>query len=189
MKFLYIISILVYLLPGVLFGQSRLDTIKCWQANDSLSWKDFEGEIPISEFSTNKMAVCANEIIAKGYWDDDKPNFKVSVYFLKELAWAKDTLSISALAHEQLHFDIGELFARKIRKKIKELRCDSELRSSLYGDYILKSLAEKEEMNLRYDQETAHGIYEFKQKEWQQCIAHELDMLSDYASTDEDCIE
>jgi hypothetical protein len=43
-------------------------------------------------------------------------------------------------------------------------------------------------MNLRYDQETAYGIYRFKQKELDYKIGCELDVLLDYASTDDDCI-
>jgi hypothetical protein len=45
------------------------------------------------------------------------PQFSVFNFFRKD-SYTTDTLSISLLHHEILHFDINELFARKIRKEI-----------------------------------------------------------------------
>lgn len=126
-------------------------------------------------------------ITYSGKWEEGIPTIKVSVYFLKNLSCTKDTSSITLLSHEQLHFDMAELYGRKIRKKIKELRDESELNISIYTDCIENYISEKEKMSLRYDEETVHGQNLTKQKQWEQRIACELDMLLEYASTSDDC--
>ncbi len=185
-KYQYCLALL--LISGIATGQSNSTLYKCWNSNNKLIWNDFKGQIPQDESSSKKVAVCPNEIVAKGFWEADRPNFQVTVYFLKNLAWTKDTTSLYTLAHEQLHFDIAELYARKLRKKIKELRCKFVVDIEVYRNIIQKYLLEKEELNLKYDKDTAHGNYNYRQVEWEQKIAIELERFKSYASTKENCL-
>jgi len=105
-----------------------------------------------------------------------------------EESWVKsDEKSDDLLRHEQGHFDIAEVYARKFRKKLKE-----------EGKEICKSKDPKTEIDNRfndieeewgatadkYDSETKHGADRDKQKEWDEKIQKCLDELKDYAIKD-----
>jgi hypothetical protein len=65
-------------------------------------------------------------------------------YYKCEIIEDSRTTSAYDLAHEQLHFDIGELYARKIRKGVMELR-DRKIKSiEEYGSLISKLITERE---------------------------------------------
>ena len=61
------------------------------------------------------------------------------------------------LKHEQLHFDIAELFARKIRRKFKEIQNNREARFSIYWESYNVIWKECRELQKRFDSETNHG--------------------------------
>ena len=85
------------------------------------------------------------------------------------------------MAHEQLHFDITELYARIFRKQltenIKSVRDLSKIKGM--GKQILSDWDKEEDL---YDRETEHSINEAKQKEWILNIRQRLDELKDFAS-------
>jgi hypothetical protein len=80
------------------------------------------------------------------------------------------------LRHEQLHFDLTELTARKIRNLFKRLAevcldgtAEEEIRHPV-GELERLWLAEQE----RYDRETGNGTVRGKQLQWEQRIQREL---------------
>jgi hypothetical protein len=153
------------------------DSIKYWHKENKVNWVDFKGKPPDS--SGYRVALSFVQINTQGYWEQNMPNYKVYTVFKKYKSWSKDT-SLSTLSHEQLHFDIGELFARKMRKAMLKLRAE---KNKSINDY-LKTLSNyhKEciQTNDLYDTETAHGVYKSKQEEWNKKIAKELCELKKY---------
>jgi hypothetical protein len=184
----FLLFLFVYLY-GFYDGVSQnRDTVKCWNNHEKLNWGDFLGDIPIKESKTNTRAVCPHEIVVSPFRERGVLNYRVKVIFLKNLAWTKDSTQY-ALAHEQLHFDIAELVARRLRKCIKQIR-DKDRSNSNNDDYrniIEQLLSEEEKMQNLYDTETAHGIYKNHQSVWNKRIAKELESLRDYSSTVNDC--
>ncbi len=63
-----------------------------------------------------------------------------------------------------MHFDIAEIFARKLRSKLSSLKntCDRSSVLSLYQS-IDNELVDFQK---QYDIETSHGTNKNKQKEW-----------------------
>ena len=106
------------------------DTVKNWSSTQKLEWSDFKGCVPANEPGANMRAVCPHEIVVSPFREKGILNYRVEVIFLKNQEWTKDTTSY-VLAHEQLHFDIAELYARKLRKAISEVAH----RSGLLADY------------------------------------------------------
>ena len=103
---------------------------------------------------------CSNEdepIVAKAFFDKSK-------------SWTKAADNKELLAHEQLHFDITELFTRKLRKKLSELNdpCgkDSKKVQGIYD----KNFEELNRYQIRYDKETEHSMIETTQKTWEEKI-------------------
>ena len=158
------------------------DSTKCWDAHNKLSWLDFKGKI---DKKSMFAAVCPSEIVVYPVSKNDSTReYKVKVIFKRYEAWAKNTTQYT-LAHEQLHFDITELYARKVRKVIREKykgRYNDE-----FGSIIKGLIAELDQSEEDYDKETIHGAFIEGQQKWAKKIFAELDTLKGYASTLKDC--
>jgi predicted secreted Zn-dependent protease len=87
---------------------------------------------------------------------------------------AVDIYSPALLAHEQLHFDIAEVFARKLRLKLSQLSYSPENYQEKMDGVFEKILAEMEEIHDRYDRETEHGLDEKAQQKWAQMVEKKL---------------
>lgn len=88
------------------------------------------------------------------------------------------------LAHEQKHFDIVELYARKLRKQIKETKFTSyeDLKEKVETLYDANDKAMDKYQDL-YDEETDGSMNGDKQREWQAKIMKEIKALDAYKET------
>ena len=107
--------------------------------------------------------------------------YRVDAYFIPSRSWVRER-SERLLAHEQLHFDIAELYARGARKKISELRQMGVRDVAEYNFAIQKVLEESNDTDRLYDRETIHGAISEKQKRWEREIALELQVLERFSS-------
>ena len=146
-----------------------------WRADRPLRWSDFRF-IKRGEF-TRQLAVTAVKHSVRGYIKDGTPDFEVKVLFVKTDSWALDTLNAALLKHEQVHFDIGEIYRRKIVERIESLRKKGEKQKAIYRYAIQKLLAEFRKFSQEYDLETHHGTVEEAQKKWENEIAEALNRL------------
>jgi hypothetical protein len=153
------------------------DTLKCWSSSDKLTWSDFKGKADTGSMFT---AVCPSTLTS---YPDSTHEYRVKAVFYRYEAWSKTT-SEHSLAHEQLHFDITELFARKLRVKIKEFKGAHD---STFAAMINGLLADLRVQQTVYDEETVHGVIKKSQQEWMKKINKELESLNEYASTSQDC--
>jgi Bacterial protein of unknown function (DUF922) len=73
------------------------------------------------------------------------------------------------LEHEQLHFDMAEIAARKIRKRISETTdaCGAGADDAPLNRYVGEVTQDFREEQARYDQETKHGTFLFAQGKWE----------------------
>lgn len=174
-----ICSYLILLAPAFLFmGSTPLNKGKAmveWNEGNELSWTDFKGSpARKSQFSavTCYSIVFVNKI-------NDSSYVRIYCSFDKKKSWVKKKLECpSLLKHEQGHFDIGEIYTRLFRKKIKEL-LDAKKTidyAKLYKSYSEKCFKEQE----LYDRKTKHSIKADVQKEWNDKIAKDLEGLSAY---------
>lgn len=156
-----------------------------WDEDIKLKWSDFQGKPDsLATYVGSATAVTMAQIRSEAYWEDDLPNFKVVNRFVKSKSWVVDSTTSSpfALAHEQLHFDIAEIYTRKIRKGVAELRKSGNSDMDDYVGLIQKLMDARNKENALYDRETAHSIIDFKQEEWNEKIAKELKKLKEYKS-------
>lgn len=173
--------LLLVLVCAFYLGKAQeIDTVKEWSIRNKLKWSDFKGCVPAKESESNVKAVCPHEIVVSPFREKGILNYRVKVIFLKNQAWTKDTSSY-VLAHEQLHFDIAELYARRLRKSISEIARRSGSLDE-YQKVIEELLLKENKAQEEYDRETAHGIYEKHQFEWAKKIIIELESLKEYTS-------
>ena len=81
------------------------------------------------------------------------------------------------LEHEQLHFDIAELAARKLRSRFDALRaaCDDDDGSERIREMVATVDRELHAEQQRYDRETAHGLDARAQDQWKRRIRARLE--------------
>ncbi len=176
----FIIGIL--LICGFTFQTADPDTIP-WSEKRKLVWNDFKGpQDPNSDF----IAFTSYHINYRIDYKADTAYFRVNCFFKKSESWVKSGgKTVKILAHEQLHFDIGELFTRKVRKR---------LANHTYGGMkLVKNEAQQIFQGLldscsaaqdKYDEETEHSIATAKQAEWEKKIPEELKKYKAYSTPD-----
>ncbi|WP_128330618.1 hypothetical protein [Apibacter sp. HY039] len=171
-----IIKYLIFLgIISFAYGQEKAYRKIFWSEENSLSWKNFKGK---SQNSNNKIAALSfcgiqyNSCILQG----NVYKYKVKAFFVPQLSWVR-VKNEHILKHEQLHFDIAEIFSRKLRKAFSENPVEPkdsqvEIYQPLFKEYM--------KMQELYDNETHHGILEDINKEWENKIHNELNQLIDY---------
>ncbi len=143
------------------------DSLIIWMKNRKLRFGDFKKKGKTQGDRNEAYTVSSIDIIKE-------LNYIVVATFYKYDS-RLDNERESLLNHEQLHFDIAELFARKIRKEIFNLKQRND--NLHYIDYkiIYKDLYKdyRAYQNL-YDSETEHSKLVIQQKQWQEKVAKEL---------------
>ena len=174
------ISILIFF---ILFSSSftvREKDIIYWRPGIKLSWNDFKE----MNRSGNTGAVSSTGIEYKLSFENNEAEVIVQSFFSRKNSWVKKGQKhTEGLKHEQGHFDISEIFARKLRKyistrKFTDAKVDDEMRS-LYHQCV-KELGDYQVL---YDKDTDHHRNEAQQLEWDKRIEKELKELKDFSET------
>ncbi len=82
------------------------------------------------------------------------------------------------MQHEQIHFDIYELFTREIRKSFDSLNTKKVVDFDVYGNIFSRFLNENDSLNDKYDDEVRFDRLE--QAKWIERVAEELEKLKQY---------
>jgi hypothetical protein len=135
-----------------------------WTKDRKLVWVDFSGK---PDKSNPAAALTYTDIKINASLNNDVINISVENVFNKNLSWSKNKNSASLLAHEQLHFDITEVYTRKIRLKMNEIATVQTMQNGTLNKESSKLLKEWKQFQNQYDEETKHGILVDKQQEWQ----------------------
>lgn len=164
-----------------LFIQIILSTIFCstfyiskenaqfsWSQDRRLTWADFKGKPDKKHFAT---ALTYSDIKIGASSIDGKTTVTVQNFFDTKLSWSKNKTSAALLAHEQAHFDITEIYTRKLRIKLNEIVSEETIRNGTFNKESTVILNEWKSFQQKYDDETNHGIIADKQKEWEEKVA------------------
>ncbi|MCW3080576.1 DUF922 domain-containing protein [Segetibacter sp.] len=169
---LVLIAVILFITTGV-FAQEGIR----WRDSQQLTWDDFLGKV---NDTSRYDAECYAEIRYnyKFYTEGDF-EFEVYASFDKNSSWSRRQKQCEALLkHEQLHFDIAELFAQKLKREFDSY---SFTATDSYDTQILELFNQKKSeyqaMQLQYDEETNHSLNKAKQKQWDDFIYLELRKL------------
>jgi len=146
-----------------------------WSAERKLQWSDFKGTYLKTEWAAATTASGISYSF-KTFEKDDQwyLDFKVNCEFFPQKSWYQPKLCDSLiLSHEQLHFDIAELHARKMRKRIASTTFTKNVKKEVREIYkdILKELMIFQN---KYDRETNFSRDRPKQLLWNKMIAEAL---------------
>ncbi|HUR31447.1 MAG TPA: DUF922 domain-containing protein, partial [Saprospiraceae bacterium] len=133
------------------------------------------GAVTVSSLSYSTVKFTSNSVI-----------LKISARFHPQESWTrypKLRNPTHALNHEKRHFDICEIYARKIRQRISETHftrrnLNTQLKTIFSG--LTKEHSAAQSM---YDNETDHSIDPAQQALWNKEIDRQLSDLAGYADT------
>ncbi len=154
-----------------------------WSAKNKLRWENFKGN---PEKKGSHTAITATHIDLE--FEINKDTLFVYIYSIMnpDASWVmrldkNQHPSVNLLKHEQAHFDICEIFARKLRRSIIGVKIKEE--------NVNTELTKLDELNdsamhwyqVIYDRETGHSSILTKQKEWEKKVIKELEELEAYS--------
>ena len=155
-----------------------------WHSQKQLTWNDFKGTpYPKSKAVAITVAGISFKYSVKELNSKISSfNPEVKAVFYPEKSWVfKDKTNHFILEHEQLHFDIVELYVRKFRKQLKEITLSSNYKNELKNlqNTINKEL---ESIQNQYDNDTQNSINQVRQLYWNNYIKIELKKYQTYKS-------
>lgn len=143
-----------------------------WSPDRHLTWADFQGApdtrttaVAMTAYAISLNTVCVDGILVS----------RVTSTFLPQASWVKSAYitnrrAETTLRHEQAHFDLSEVLARRLRAELRGLRspcgAKDDARAALYARYQ----KEDADMQRRYDRETRHGTDARPQQIWESRI-------------------
>ena len=95
-----------------------------WSATRTLDWKDFKAKPEGGALGGARIAISHNYSIG---CRDGVLQARVQAVMVPAMSWVTYRIQASGLAsrvglrHEQLHFDLAEVYARRVRKLLREL--------------------------------------------------------------------
>lgn len=156
------------------------EPVMSWSDSYRLTWSDFRaapqdlGSAVATTASGITFGFSIKESNTKGVIGFTT---NIDAHFYPEKSWYKPKRATRhVLGHEQLHFDITELHARKFRQRVRSLKANNNIKHELRALHkeILKELAEMQDM---YDSETDFSRKPEIQARWAKFVSMELKKL------------
>ena len=175
----------ILLFPAILFSQHGPDSTLSgdenlleWSASRKLTWDDYLAK-PVPE--SDAAASTTTYLTIEYNISNSSFSYKIKSRFSKNHSWGLHKTNY-ILRHEQGHFDIAEVFARKLYKRMNEYRFNRKTYKKDLKKIYDEVTGEKEEIQNLYDEETNHSINRKKQTEWLTKIEAMLEEYKAYSS-------
>jgi len=141
-----------------------------------LTWNDFKGQPPVSDrVAATTASGISYQFSTSGTKNSYKVDFEISTHFYPNESWYKPDLCDEViLGHEQLHFDISELFARKLRMEFSAATFTHENVKKKIKALYKRNNQELSDFQNRYDAETNFSRNRDAQIIWNEKIAEAL---------------
>lgn len=166
-SYLIVISVLVGLYCTNVSAQEEVP----WSTKLKLEWKDFKGAVPLGANAAATTASGISYSFSTFYENGEmKVDYQVQAFFYPTKSWYRPKVcNDMTLLHEQLHFDISEVFARKMAKEMSKTKFTKNIKQEVRSIYK-QTLQELDEFQRGYDLETDFSRNIEKQKVWQKQI-------------------
>ena len=150
-----------------------------WANVRPLTWEDFLCE---PKHNTDAVALTSTALGISYNVSNHQLNYEITCSFSKVKSWGI-LKTPYILAHEQGHFDITEIFARKLHKELLDYKFSRRTFRQDVNDIYDRIVKEKENFQFAYDGLTDHSRNKTVQKEWLEKIQElliETEPYSDY---------
>lgn len=146
-----------------------------WEPATRLEWSDFQAKPPKSQrIAATTASGISYQYSATGTSQGYTLEFQVDTYFYPKKSWYHPEICDSViLSHEQLHFDIAELYAREFRRRLASRTFSSAVKAEVRA--LFKEInQELSEFQKRYDRETDFSRNREAQTRWRRQISERL---------------
>lgn len=168
--------IALLLFPLAFHAQSSKEQLIPWQDGRKLSWNDYYGK-PDPE--SDAAASTSTNLGVQYSFNNNTFQYKINCSFSKNKSWARYKNDF-ILSHEQGHFDITEIFARRLNKALSEYRFNQKSYRNDLDKIYRDIMGEKDKMQDLYDHETDYSRNKEKQIEWLKKIEGMLKGLKEF---------
>lgn len=174
------------------------DEFILWQENKKLKIQDFRADNKDTVKVNRQQFLGAISAIRIEYSSFQRnknsvPNFSIKTYFDPNESWML-LKNDYVLQHEQIHFDLTELYARKMRKSVESLRQKNITNISIYRKKIQHWNAMKEKASNQFDADNQDYYIKIgqkilfqknpKQEAWKKKVDRELFQYSLFKNAD-----
>lgn len=171
------VTVISLLFSSVAVAQgSNEETIE-WSASRKLNWGDYKAT---PNPSSDAAATTTTYVGIEYKISNDNFSYFIHCRFSKDRSWGLHKTDY-ILSHEQGHFDIAELFARKLHKEMSNYVFNKKSFQKDLKKIYNSIMEERESLQNQYDKETNHSINKEKQAEWLKKIQSLLNEYSAYA--------
>lgn len=149
-----------------------------WAKDRKLTWEDFRGTPPpISETNASANTNCGFDVSAESNSNRELLAVRIRNVFFSDKSWVRiaNKNRLDLLEHEQAHFDLCEVYARRLRKRVADSNFKLDLNNAI--SEVFEAFKKRQQL---YDKETNHSRNKEKQAEWLKIIAKELLELGNY---------
>jgi len=182
-----LLQILFLILPIFCFSQSK-ENLFLWSTVDRLGYDQFALGAPLME--TEHYIGHGSRTILEGYiftgidysyqQINKEITFTVNSFMMPDKSWISDTTNKQTLEHEQAHFDITEIYSRKMKMEL------STALSKKAADKIYNKLFhELQDEQKKFD--TAHHGEIGVEPEWKKRIFDQLEYLKKWSTPIVNC--
>ena len=179
MKFFCLLPFLLFSFTGSVAQQNNFIL---WSPH-FLSWRDFK-KPPDSTDIKSTYAAATQSWLQQKYklMPDNEIHFTIAAWFIPARSWVKSK-SDHGLRHEQYHFNLAELYARKIRRILINTTFTMKNYKRDIADLFLNFHNKYRSEQKRYDEETLHSRDKSKQIDWMDSIDDEMKALAKFSDT------
>lgn len=169
---------LMLLLP-LMFARAQddVDLIE-WNDTRKLTWADFKGR---PDTNSPNAALTNSSINMEFGYDDTRLTYSIKCRFNKNKSWGR-VKNDYILAHEQGHFDIAEIHARRLKQALSQYKFNASTVAKDVNEIYAGIISEHNQFQQAYDLETDHSRNPVKQKAWVEKIADTLQSLSAFSN-------
>ncbi|MEN8815918.1 MAG: DUF922 domain-containing protein [Nonlabens sp.] len=175
----------IYLCIGNSLTNLHSDPVErfTYQEHSKLNWSDFKGVPPKNAiYFASVNSSLGYTFTSKTVDGKINVEIKVECYFYPQLSWKRNLNENNPdlLDHEQLHWDISELYARKLRAAFQKYVPQKDPKKEI--DFIFRKFEkDRQQAQKSYDRETRHGVIKETQKSWESKIKEALFITSEFA--------
>jgi len=174
------------------------DDFILWQENKKLKIQDFKADNKDTVKVNRQQFLGAISAIRIEYSSFQRnknsvPDFSIKTYFDPNESWML-LKNDYVLQHEQIHFDLTELYARKMRKSVESLRQKNITNISIYRKKIQHWNVMKEKASNQFDADNQDYYIKIgqkilfqknpKQEAWKKKVDRELFQYSLFKNAD-----
>jgi len=146
-----------------------------WNEHARLTWDDFKGEVKAPHDESAAATNCGIGFKTSMPTAGGKPEIIVYNVFYTNKSWVRPDARIqSILDHEQGHFDLCEIYTRKLKERTNNFDLTAPGAKQKLMHIYAEVSSEYETRQQAYELETIHGTNLAEQRKWQGIIATEL---------------